>query len=72
MLAFGRTAAGQDYEKILKDRVVRSKLLHGSDWPVPCTPPATRVGVLPALKLLREKNGLARDVLVKRRLGLDD
>src|SRR4051794_2054580 len=57
---------------ILKDPVVRTKILHGSDWPVISIPPAMELGVLPALGLMRERNWMRRDVLAKRRLGFDD
>jgi predicted TIM-barrel fold metal-dependent hydrolase len=52
--------------RILKDDFVRSRIVHGSDWPVIAIPP------LGALDLLREKNWLRRDVLIKQRLGFGD
>lgn len=60
------------FEHILKDPLVRAKILHGSDWPVISIPPAMELGVLPALGLMRERNWMRRDVLTKRRLGFDD
>lgn len=60
------------YDTILKDPVVRGKLIHGSDWPIISLPPAMELGVLPSLKLMREKNWMRRDVLIKKRLGLDN
>ena len=48
------------------DPVLRSRVVHGSDWPIPPIPPPAGWG------LLRERNWLRRDVLVKRRLGFDD
>jgi predicted TIM-barrel fold metal-dependent hydrolase len=60
------------YDKLLSDPVVRAKLVHGSDWPVPSIPPR-RIGLWNATQmLLREGNWLQRDVEIKRRLGLDD
>jgi uncharacterized protein len=60
------------YAALLKDEVVRRKLVHGSDWPIVSVPPA-RIGPLSALRLLAtEGNWLRRDVLIKRALGLDD
>ena len=60
------------YETILKDRVVRSKLLHGSDWPIISFPPVMELGVPASLGLMRERNWMQRDVLIKQRLGFDD
>lgn len=59
------------YEVILGDDVVRQKLVHGSDWPLPPVPPR-RIGWLTAAKMLAEKNWLRRDVRIKKRLGFDD
>ncbi len=60
------------YDKLLSDPVVRAKLVHGSDWPVPSIPPR-RIGLWRAGQLLlREGNWLQRDVEIKRRLGLDN
>jgi predicted TIM-barrel fold metal-dependent hydrolase len=59
------------YEVILRDPVVRGKLVHGSDWPVISVPPVTELGILPALSLMRERNWMRRDVLIKQQLGLE-
>jgi predicted TIM-barrel fold metal-dependent hydrolase len=59
------------FDSVLTDKVVRDKLVHGSDWPVIAFPPPTRVGWSHAVDLLRESNWLRRDVLIKQRLGLD-
>lgn len=56
---------------ILNDEVVRSRPLHGSDWPMPPVP-TKRIGWLRATRLVFEKNRMLRDVLVKQRLGLDE
>ncbi len=60
------------YDKLLSDPIVRAKLVHGSDWPVPSIPPR-RIGLWQASQLLlRQGNWLQRDVDIKRRLGLDN
>ncbi len=56
---------------VLAEKGVREKLVHGSDWPIPAFPPATQLGILPSLRLLREKNWMRRDVLIKDWLGFD-
>jgi len=59
------------FKTILRDEVVRRKLVHGSDWPILCLP-TWRAGGLRSLRLLfGEKNWMRRDVLTKQRLGLD-
>ena len=73
---FGDTAAlnlptrSYAYETILNDPVIRQKLVHGSDWPIPAIPPISQLHVRDALALWREKNWMRRDVLIKQRLGL--
>ncbi|HJR65593.1 MAG TPA: amidohydrolase family protein [Gemmatimonadaceae bacterium] len=59
------------WRRLLEDDVVRDKLVHGSDWPILPLPPLRRVGLTGALALLREKNWMKRDALVKQRLGLE-
>ncbi len=59
------------WRRLLEDDVVRDKLVHGSDWPILPLPPLRRVGLAGALSLLREKNWMKRDALVKQRLGLE-
>jgi predicted TIM-barrel fold metal-dependent hydrolase len=60
------------YAVLLKDEVIRRKLVHGSDWPIVSVPPA-RIGPLSAVRLLAtEGNWMRRDALTKRALGLDD
>jgi uncharacterized protein len=74
---FGDTAAlnlptrSHAYRTIFEDDVVRSKLVHGSDWPIPVIPPASILGLAEAGELWMEPNWLRRDVLIKRRLGFD-
>jgi predicted TIM-barrel fold metal-dependent hydrolase len=60
------------YKSLLRDEVVRRKLVHGSDWPIMPIPPA-RIGWARALRLLwTEKNWMRRDLLAKQGLGLDE
>ena len=59
------------WRRLLEDDVVREKLVHGSDWPILPLPPLRRVGLANALSLLREKNWMRRDALVKQQLGLE-
>ena len=59
------------WRRLLEDDVVREKLVHGSDWPILPLPPLRRVGIGGALSLMREKNWMRRDALVKQRLGLE-
>jgi predicted TIM-barrel fold metal-dependent hydrolase len=60
------------YETILNDELLRSKLVHGSDWPIIPIPPTRQVGMHEAFDLLREANWMCRDVRIKEKLGLDD
>lgn len=61
-----------DYEALLGDDVVRQKLLHGSDWPIPGYPRPWRHGWRGSRALMRETNQLRRDLLIKQALGFDD
>ena len=58
--------------RILDDAEVRSKLVHGSDWPIPPIPMPGNHGWRGAARLLRERNALRRDVTIKRELGLTE
>lgn len=60
------------WRTLLSDAHVRSRLLHGSDWPILSIPPASRLGAAESLDLLRERNWMRRDVLIKQRLGLEE
>ncbi len=60
------------YRYVLNDPVVRAKLIHGSDWPLPPIPPVLRVGLARAWALSRDTNWLRRDMEIKRAIGLDD
>jgi len=56
---------------VLNNSVVRSKLIHGSDWPIPVFAPLAMTGIT-GLRFYRESNWLARDIKIKRSLGLED
>jgi predicted TIM-barrel fold metal-dependent hydrolase len=60
------------YDVLLADDAVRSKLVHGSDWPVPAYPRPWRHGWRMSRALVAERNQLRRDLLIKRALGFDD
>jgi predicted TIM-barrel fold metal-dependent hydrolase len=60
------------YDAILKDPDLKSKIVHGSDWPIISIPPPMRLGPLAALDLLVESNWMRRDILIKQRLGFDE
>ena len=60
------------WKHVLADKVVREKLVHGSDWPILPVPPLRQVGLRGSLAAWREMNWLRRDVLIKERMGLDD
>src|SRR4051812_39203566 len=57
---------------LLKDRVVREKLVHGSDWPIIPIPPIFRLGFSGTTDLMRDSNWMRRDIAIKRELGFDD
>jgi uncharacterized protein len=57
---------------LLKDPIVRDKLVHGSDWPILPLPPVFRLGVGKTMELMEEQNWLRRDIEIKRELGFDE
>ena len=57
---------------LLNDPLVRTKLVHGSDWPIISLPPPGRVGLRKSIRLLRDRNWLRRDVRIKQALGFDE
>lgn len=59
------------WETLLSDPVVRQKLVHGSDWPIPAFPPISQLGMRRSLGLIRLPNWMRRDVLIKQSLGLE-
>lgn len=60
------------YRTVTKNAVLRSKLVHGSDWPIIAVPPALTIGWGNSAKLWKEGNWMRRDVLIKETLDLDD
>jgi len=58
------------YDVILRDRALRSKLVHGSDWPIMPWPVLTKMDAGSSRRLLFEGNWMRRDILIKKRLGL--
>ncbi len=74
---YGDTAAlclpprSHAFRRNMDDELMRSRVVHGSDWPIPPVPPLG-VGVRNMAGLLGERNWLRRDVLAKRALGFDD
>jgi predicted TIM-barrel fold metal-dependent hydrolase len=60
------------YKPILTDDRVRTKIIHGSDWPVLPIPHPTRLGASRAFEMLDEPNWLRRDIRIKQSLGFTD
>ena len=60
------------YDATLRDPVVRTKLVHGSDWPIIPLPPVSMVAVGESMRLIGERNWMRRDVLIKRKLDFDE
>lgn len=59
--------------QVLRDPVARTKLVHGSDWPILPLPPVKTIGWPATRETMREMNWLRRDVLIKQRVeGLDE
>ena len=52
--------------RLMQDTVLRTRVIHGSDWPIPPLPPPR------AIKAFAERNWLRRDVLIKQTLGFDE
>ena len=59
-------------KRLLADRELQAKLVHGSDWPVMSWPPVRHLGVGGAWRMFREGNWMRRDVMIKRELGFDE
>ena len=59
------------WDTVLRDPVVRGKLVHGSDWPIPAFPPVSQLPWSDAISLFLDPNWMRRDVHIKHRLGLD-
>jgi predicted TIM-barrel fold metal-dependent hydrolase len=60
------------YDALLADDVVRRKLVHGSDWPVPAYPRPWRHGLRASRALMADRNQIRRDMAIKRAIGFDD
>jgi uncharacterized protein len=61
------------WKKIMADPVAVSRLIHGSDWPIPAYPHPGLFGVGESLGVIRrEKSWFSRDVAMKKMLGLGD
>jgi uncharacterized protein len=59
--------------RCLADPVARTKLVHGSDWPILPIPPAKTIGWAATRDAMKEMNWIRRDVLIKQRIdGLDE
>jgi predicted TIM-barrel fold metal-dependent hydrolase len=58
--------------RLLEHADLRRKIIHGSDWPIPAYPLLRSVGGRKWRELMRERNWLRRDVLIKRQCGLGD
>ncbi len=60
------------YDKVLRHADLRAKVVHGSDWPILPFAPPHLLGLHTAASLMRQRNWLRRDLLIKRALGLGD
>jgi predicted TIM-barrel fold metal-dependent hydrolase len=60
------------WDTLLNDPVVRGRLVHGSDWPIPAFPPVSQLAWGEAVSLFRDANWMRRDVRIKQKLGLGD
>lgn len=70
--ALNLPARWHGYDFILNDKIVREKLVHGSDWPIISIPPPGKVGWLKSIELMAQDNWMLRDVLIKQKLGFDE
>jgi predicted TIM-barrel fold metal-dependent hydrolase len=57
---------------LLKDGIVREKLVHGSDWPIIPIPPLFRLGFAHTMELMQQRNWLRRDIAIKKEMGFDN
>ncbi len=61
------------WKKIMAHPLAKSRLIHGSDWPIPAYPHPGLFGVFKSLGVIRrEKSWFTRDVVMKEMLGLGD
>ena len=67
--ALNLPARNHAFGDLLQNDLLRSRIVHGSDWPVISIPPLNRLGGGASVEMMRESNWMKRDVLVKQRLG---
>jgi uncharacterized protein len=60
------------WETLLNDAQLRTKIVHGSDWPIISLPRPNLLGASSSFEMMHEKNWMRRDILIKKKLGLDD
>ena len=62
----------KDFMRLLENKSILDRLLHGSDFPFPCEPLAfkNKIGTIKALGLLAVTNALQRDLALKDALGI--
>jgi uncharacterized protein len=70
--AFNLPGRNYAYGPLLRDPIVRAKLVHGSDWPLPILPPLWRLGPTRSWMMMHDPNWLRRDLRIKRLAGLDE
>ena len=68
----GTAGRVRDFMRLLKDPLVRGRLLHGSDFPFPVAPSAfaAHIGTEAAGRIDREKNWLKKDLDLKEALQI--
>jgi predicted TIM-barrel fold metal-dependent hydrolase len=67
-------ARGQHWDELLHSPMLLSRMVHGSDFPIPCWPViySKRLGPGAAWRLHRQAHGITRDVSIKRALGVPE
>ena len=60
------------FDLLLNDKIVRNKLIHGSDWPIISIPPLLPLGIRESWRLMADRNWMRRDITIKRKLGFDE
>lgn len=60
------------FDRVLRDKVARTKLIHGSDWPILPVPSPRAVGWSETFSLMQEMNWMRRDLLAKQRMEFDE
>jgi uncharacterized protein len=59
------------YPHLLGDKVIRQKLIHGSDWPILPLPNPMEHPLRLACRFLCQQSWIQRDILIKRALGFE-